>query len=102
MLGGGGRRMKLDLQSNEDHEVATPDEMNMSMSTTVEEGGEKAGVESDERLSPHSLPGGFTGPALMVVLQTTVFVPGHNFFCDARHSALNKLRVVTGPLVAGS
>lgn len=57
-------------------------DMNMSISTTVEEGGEKTGVESDERLSPHSLPGGFTGPALMVVLQSTVFLPGH-FFLEA-------------------
>lgn len=83
-------------------------EMNMSISTTVEEGGEKTGVESDERLSPHSLPGGFTGPALMVVLQSTVFLPGHFFleaFCFVqtwfRRKWSGNLRVVIGAL-AGS
>jgi len=82
--------------------------MNMNVSSTAEEGGEKTGVESDERLSPHALPGGFTGPALMVVLQSTVFLPGH-FFLEAFYFVQTwfsrkwsgNLRVNMGPL-AGS
>jgi hypothetical protein len=83
-------------------------EKNMSISTAVEEGGEKTGVESDERLSPHPLPGGFTGIALMVVLQSTVFLPGHFFleaFCFVQTWFSRKwsgnLRVIMEPL-AGS
>lgn len=83
-------------------------EKNMSIDSTVEEGGEKTGVENDERLSPHSLPGGFTGIALMVVLQSTVFLPGHFFleaFCFVQTWFSRKwsgnLRVIMGPL-AGS
>lgn len=61
MLGGGGRRVKLDLRNDEDKvPLAAGFEGKSSMSDvscTVEEGGEKTGVESDERQSPHSLPG---------------------------------------------
>uniref|UniRef100_A0A7I4E9Y4 WW domain-containing protein n=1 Tax=Physcomitrium patens TaxID=3218 RepID=A0A7I4E9Y4_PHYPA len=61
VLGGGGRRVKLDLRNDEDKvPLAAGFEGKSSMSDvscTVEEGGEKTGVESDERQSPHSLPG---------------------------------------------
>lgn len=95
MLGGGGRRVKLDLRNDEDKvPLAAGFEGKSSMSDvscTVEEGGEKTGVESDERQSPHSLPGGFTGlariPTLMVVLQpfdSVVSMPGHDSFLESK------------------
>ncbi|XP_024380675.1 uncharacterized protein [Physcomitrium patens] len=65
VLGGGGRRVKLDLRNDEDKvPLAAGFEGKSSMSDvscTVEEGGEKTGVESDERQSPHSLPAGLRG-----------------------------------------
>ncbi|KAG0582964.1 hypothetical protein KC19_3G097700 [Ceratodon purpureus] len=58
VLGAGGRRMKLDLTNDDD---VAAQEKKTSISTTVEEGGERTGVDSDERLSPHSLPAGLRG-----------------------------------------
>lgn len=57
----------------------------VSKTATVEEGDENIGDGGDEGHSPQSLPGGFTGLALMVVLQARVCLPGHFFEANCLH-----------------
>lgn len=57
----------------------------LSITATVEDGDEKSGAGSDEGPSPQSLPGGFIGLALMVVLQARVCLPGHCIEANCLH-----------------
>jgi len=84
-LGGGGRRMKLDLWNDDDAEKLSTNGRIVSRTATVEEGDENIGDGGDEGHSPQSLPGGFTGLALMVVLQARVCLPGHFFEANCLH-----------------
>jgi len=67
--GGGGRRVKLDLWNDDDIAQTTGKGVGHTTSPNVDAGDDIKAVGSVQHSSPPALPGGFTGFALVVLLQ---------------------------------